>query len=100
MNKKLIQQYLTSWEDDKKIFATTISDIIQRNPDVYFVCGIEYHVDGDDQMHGILTAFVDREETDEEFTERKETEKLFQNDLKKRRYETYLKLKKEFENES
>lgn len=47
--------------------------------------------------HTILIVYRDREETDEEFEKRKLSEKKIAEESKKNRYETYLKLKKEFE---
>lgn len=40
-----------------------------------------------------------REETDAEYDKRKADEKIQKEELKKRRYQTYLKFKKEFEDE-
>lgn len=42
----------------------------------------------------------DRLETDEEFKKRKEDNEWHRKDLRKRRYQNYLKLKKEFEDDS
>ena len=44
-----------------------------------------------------LVIYREREETDEEYQKRMEEEKEFKEHLRKRRYENYLKLKKEFE---
>jgi hypothetical protein len=45
----------------------------------------------------VLVIMREREETDEEFEERKLSSEKRKEDSKKLRYETYLKLKKEFE---
>ena len=45
-----------------------------------------------------LIIIREREETDEEYTIRKEKDNKLNEELKSRRFETYLKLKKEFEN--
>jgi hypothetical protein len=45
----------------------------------------------------VLCIYREREETDEEYTKRKEESKKLEEDLKQRRYATYLKLKTEFE---
>ena len=47
--------------------------------------------------HTNLIILREREETDEEFEKRIQEEKRFSEELKARRKETYLKLKKEFE---
>jgi len=46
-----------------------------------------------------VCVYREREETDEEYEERINENRKFQEELRKRRYENYLKLKKEFENE-
>lgn len=45
-----------------------------------------------------LIIIREREETDEEFKTRTEREERISQELKSKRFETYLKLKKEFEN--
>jgi len=47
-----------------------------------------------------LEIYREREETDKEYEKRLSKEQKLSEELKKRRYETYLKLKKEFENDS
>lgn len=47
--------------------------------------------------HTELMVFTEREETEEEYQKRLNENKEFQEMLKKRRYENYLKLKAEFE---
>lgn len=49
--------------------------------------------------HTILEIIRMREETDEELEIRKNENSALKEQLKSRRYENYLKLKKEFENE-
>jgi hypothetical protein len=58
------------------------------------------HIGYDDNYDGGWFVSIERErlETDEEYNERMEYNKRLLEDSKKRRYENYLKLKKEFEN--
>ncbi len=69
-----------SFEDEDMIFVEYVDD----DPDVddYFVVIVERLV----------------EETDEEYLERIKNEQFDQEMLKNKRYQTYLKLKEEFEN--
>jgi hypothetical protein len=60
----------------------------------------EYH--GSDHAHDAhwsMTIFRDRLETDEEFEKRMEELERMRGELKERRRQQYIKLKKEFENE-
>jgi hypothetical protein len=60
------------------------------------------HIGYDDNYDGGWFVSIERErlETDEEYNERMERHERFLEDSKKRRYENYLKLKEEFENEN
>jgi len=57
----------------------------------------EYCSDGGIPAGWYITVQRSRLETDEEYAERVERDKFMNEDLKKRRYENYLRLKKEFE---
>jgi hypothetical protein len=57
-----------------------------------------YSEDNSWDAHYFLEVHRDRLETDEEYEKRINHEKFMREDMKKRRYETYLRLKKEFEN--
>jgi hypothetical protein len=50
--------------------------------------------------HWMLEVERDREETDEEYQKRIKEDEFFQEEMRKRRYKNYLKLKKEFEENS
>lgn len=52
----------------------------------------------DDDGELTCYAYRDRLETDKEYEKRIQLENFINEDLKKRRYENYLKLKEEFEN--
>jgi hypothetical protein len=56
------------------------------------------HIGYDDDDGWFISVERERLETDEEYNERMEYNKRLLEDSKKRRYENYLKLKKEFEN--
>lgn len=59
----------------------------------------EIFSDSETPAHYFFYIYRDRIETDDEFNKRIEQSKKDQQDLKERRYQTYLKLKKEFGNE-
>lgn len=68
------------------------NDIIEiRSEDAFFSENNSY------DAYTELVVFREREETDEEYQKRLSNNKKANEELKKRRYETYLKLKKEFE---
>jgi hypothetical protein len=90
----------------KEIFSSTKSSpftwkdlkgIEFEDDDMIF---LEYEDDDPNVPEGYFIAKVERfvEETDEEQRERIERSKLSQEISKKMRYQTYLKLKEEFEN--
>jgi nicotinamide riboside kinase len=100
-------------ENKKKIITDTVfgkisykggikfSEIdIKLEPDDVILSGheeAEYHSDGGMDAHYYMTIYRDRLETDEELKERMDRVNMEQIEMKKRRYENYLKLKKEFE---
>jgi hypothetical protein len=72
---------------------------IQEN-DIIDIHRIEPYY-SENQSNGAYTQLVinrEREETDDEYQKRISKEEKQKNELKQRRYETYLKLKSEFEN--
>lgn len=72
-----------------------IRDLIEEHellPDDTVI--VQYDDDGDLACY----AYRDRLETDTEYEKRIQLENFINEDLKKRRYENYLKLKEEFEN--
>lgn len=68
-------------------------DVIQINK-----CDSYYSENESWDSHTELIVFRDTEETDEEYQKRLQKEERQKTELKQRRYENYLKLKKEFEN--
>lgn len=58
---------------------------------------IGYNIDDHGEYYAFITRYV--EETDEEFQERMETLRKVEEFSKEQRYNTYIKLKKEFEDE-
>jgi len=74
-----------------------LKDIPFEDEDMIFV---NYEDDGPDTPEGYFVVNVERfvEETDEEYQERIERNKKYLEISKKMRYDTYLKLKEEFEN--
>ena len=53
----------------------------------------------DEDSYAMLTIYREREETEEEYNSRLEQAELYKTSIKKERYNEYLKLKAEFENE-
>jgi len=75
---------------------------IPLKADDIIISGYDEGFQGSDEAwdaHYYLKVDRDRLETDEEFQKRQESEELQKKWNKQRRYESYLKLKKEFENE-
>lgn len=77
-------------------FEVKVKDLIEKHglhPDDTIT--VSYDDDGE------LACYVyrDREETDEEYKKRIQSENFANENLKQKRYATYLKLKEEFENE-
>ncbi len=68
-------------------------DIIEiRREEAYYSENNSYHA------YTELVVIREREETDEEYQKRISDNEYHKEELRKRRYETYLNLKKEFEN--
>ena len=75
---------------------------IELEPDDIIISGHDegyYSENNSWDPHYYLQIFRYRLETDKEEERRLSEEKFFKENLRKRRYENYLKLKKEFENE-
>lgn len=85
-----------TWGDIKSELLT--ANIELKDSDGLFVCYEESFDDGDDQYSLIITR--DMLETDEEFEERKAEKLSYDLEAKKRRHQSYLKLKNEFERET
>jgi len=73
---------------------------IELQPDDVIISGHDegyYSENNSWDAHYYLEVHRDRLETDEEFEKRKEENEWHMKDLRKRRYQNYLKLKAEFE---
>jgi hypothetical protein len=101
MEKKLITETIFRTQNDES--PITFGEInIPLEPNDVIIAGHDegfYSENNSWDPHYFLEITRDRLETDEEFAERVEEESKLKVDMKKRRYEHYLKLKKEFENE-
>ena len=101
MKKKNITEIVfRKQHDHEPIKVKEIS--IELLPDDVIIAGFDegyYSENNSWDSHYYFEVRRDRLETDEEFKKRKESDKWHKKDLRKRRYENYLKLKKEFENE-
>ncbi len=60
---------------------------------------LTWDVGNDEDSYAMLTIYREREETEEEYNSRLEQAELYKSSIKKERYNEYLKLKAEFENE-
>jgi CTP synthase (UTP-ammonia lyase) len=78
-----------------------IKDIEFQDEDEIYITLVEAYYSENNSYDSHIMATVTRErlETDSEFEKRQRTNKLQDKFLKERRYETYLKLKKEFESQ-
>jgi hypothetical protein len=102
MERKIIQETIFREQDDHEPipfgaipFPLEPTDIINAGHDEGF-----YSENNSWDPHYYMEVIRPRLENDQEFEERKKDEARLQADLKKRRYETYLKFKKEFEPEA
>jgi hypothetical protein len=83
---------------DRPMTWKDIKHLQLEDDDVIHSCWVEDdNFDYHGYHHGEITRMV--EETDEQFEKRIARNKRSDEDMKKRRYESYLRLKKEFENE-
>lgn len=100
MSKKIIKVEVFNEYADDAIPFKKIKDIVQD--DDVIISGYqepEHYSDSSHEGYYYLSVYRWREETDEEYEERMKKDKVYKEELKSRRYETYLKLKKEFETE-
>jgi len=102
MEKQIIEERIftkVSYKGPVKFGEITVAlepeDVIQQE----YVEPYEGSVEGW-QGHYELNVHRKREETDAEYEKRRIENERFVVDSKKKRYENYLKLKKEFENEN
>ena len=101
MEKKLITETVFSKQNDHNPILFSEIDIVLEPNDVIHAGFDEgfYSENNSWDSHYYLEVHRDRLENDEEFKKREERVKADEENRKKRRYESYLKLKKEFENE-
>ena len=100
MSKKLlVDQQIEYIQKNTKIEWADIKHIDFQDSDVLHIGYDEGHVSENNSWdpHYYAEVIRKREETDEEYEERILSNKRHMEDLKKRRYENYLKLKEEFE---
>lgn len=101
MEKKTIRDIIFREQNDRE--PIRFGEInIELRPDDVIIAGHDegyYSENNSWDAHYFLEVHRDRLETDEEFQKRTEMEAESKKVLKKRRYENYLKLKKEFEND-
>lgn len=101
--KKIIKEEIYSKIFKGDYHEIKISDIpkdVQDN-DIINIQRCETYVSENESYDAFtqLEIYREREETDKEYEKRLSKEQKLSEELKKRRYETYLKLKKEFEND-
>lgn len=98
-NKIKIQKQIYFHRKDSQLKWKDIKHLQLEDDDIIRASWVEDdNFDYHGYWHGEITRMV--EETDVEFEKRIEHNKRIAKDMKQRRYENYLKLKKEFENES
>ena len=102
-NKKIISDIIFSKHYEGIRGSVPFSDLPKDLLDTDMICiGSEdayYSENNSYDAYTELCIYRDREETDEEYAERIKDEQNSMKELKDRRYQTYLRLKKEFENE-
>jgi len=98
--KKEITYVAHSIQDPKPIPFSVIKDYVEDDDIISAGFDEGYYSENESwDPHWFIKIERNRLETDEEFEKRKSMENFVREDMKKRRYENYLKLKKEFENE-
>lgn len=100
MEKKKIKKEIF-WKQSNECFKwKDIKHIQFEDEDEIVSTYVEPYYSENESHDGYFMAEVSRmvEETDEEYEKRINREKKQHEELKERRYQTYLKLKKEFEN--
>ncbi len=101
MKKNIVKEEIFRKHFDGQLATVRFSDLpkdIQEN-DIIDIERVEgfYSENNSWDEHTNLVVYRQREETDEEFQKRNDKLKTLFEESKKRRYESYLKLKKEFE---
>jgi hypothetical protein len=101
MGKKLVDQEILHLQKNTKIVWKDIKHIDFQDSDELVIGYDEGYVSENNSWdaHYYATVTRKREETDEEYNKRIERGKRDNEEMRKRRYENYLKLKKEFEGE-
>jgi len=96
--KKKVKKTVFRTEQKEPLRWKNLKEFSFEDEDLIFI----EHVDDDPDVDDYFVATVERlvEETDEEYQERIERNKAYKEAAKKMRYQTYLKLKEEFENPS
>jgi hypothetical protein len=101
MEKKKIKKEIF-WKQSNNCFKwKDIKDIKFEDDDEIISTYVEPYYSENESNDGYYLVEVSRmvEETDEQFKKRIESQEKHLEELKQRRYQTYLKLKEEFENE-
>ena len=99
MEKKIIRTEIL-YRTSKDPFTIGAMFNIAKNNAIELQNGDEVHIEYDNENNTYdFSVYRVRLETDEEAKAREERDEKYQNALKAKRYETYLNLKKEFENE-
>ena len=101
MEKIKIQKTIFSDQKEKPFTWSDIKNIPFEDDDVIDIGWVEGHYSENNSGDGYWGAEIMRmvEETDEEFQKRIEEKESLSKYMKERRYESYLRLKKEFEAE-
>ena len=97
--KKMIEKVIFKKIDyDKPILFSTIKDVVQDNDIIHSGWDEGFYIENN-SIDGHYFMRITREilETDEEYNKRVKQNELTAKWAKERRYESYLKLKKEFE---
>ena len=98
MEKEIITIEIFHKKDKKPIPYSVIKNIIQDDDIISAGFDEGYYSENESwDAHWFIKVERDRLETDEEFEKRKKQAEKRQKESKEKRYELYLKLKKEFE---
>lgn len=102
MEKKKISYIVKQEVSSKPILWKHIKDFQFDDNDIIEIGYVEPWENGPDNSGGGHYRFIvtrERLETDKEYNERLKSDEIWKEQNRKRRYESYLKLKEEFENE-
>lgn len=101
MSRIKINKELFNKCSDNPITWKDIKDFQFEDDDIITIGWEEPYYSENNSYDGHYYCYINRyvEETEEEYSQRIENNKIFLEELRKKRYESYLKLKKEFENE-